>query len=56
MSQFKEKFIELYQKHIHREGADKLLEYLSGLNRIFSRLLPAQDSMVLIAVAWLSIP
>ena len=30
MSQFKEKFIELYQKHIHREGADKLLEYLCG--------------------------
>lgn len=24
----KDEFIELYNKHIHREGADKLLEYL----------------------------
>lgn len=30
MSQFKEEFIEYFQKHIHREGADKLLEYLCG--------------------------
>lgn len=30
MSQFKDEFIELYQKHIHRDGADKLLEYLCG--------------------------
>jgi len=28
MSQYKDEFIALYQKHIHREGADKLLEYL----------------------------
>ena len=28
VQQFKEKFIEIFQKHIKREGADKLLEYL----------------------------
>lgn len=26
----RERFIELYQRHIHREGADKLLEYLDS--------------------------
>lgn len=28
MSSLQEEFVELYQKHIHREGADKLLDYL----------------------------
>ena len=28
MSAFKENFIEVYKKHIHREGADKLLQWL----------------------------
>ncbi len=30
MSQFKEEFINIFQTHIRREGADKLLEYLCG--------------------------
>ncbi|HHY51967.1 MAG TPA: hydrolase, partial [Clostridiales bacterium] len=27
---YKERFISIYQEHIKREGADKLLEYLAG--------------------------
>ena len=30
MSQYKDEFIRIFQTHIHREGADKLLEYLCG--------------------------
>ncbi len=30
MVNYKEKFIEIYKKHIKREGADKLLEYLDS--------------------------
>lgn len=30
MNHAKEEFIELYQTYIHREGADRLLEYLCG--------------------------
>ncbi|HAM31770.1 MAG TPA: hydrolase, partial [Erysipelotrichaceae bacterium] len=31
----KEKFIELYKEHIHREGADKFLEYLCSSHSDF---------------------
>ncbi len=30
-----EKFVEIYQKYIHREGSDKFLEYLSGKSSDF---------------------
>ena len=32
---FKEEFIEIYQQYIHREGADKFLEYLCGKSSDF---------------------
>lgn len=30
MSQYRDEFINIYQTYIHREGSDKLLEYLCG--------------------------
>ena len=32
----KEEFIELYQTHIHREGADALLDYLQNKSDFFT--------------------
>lgn len=29
-NQYQDEFVEIYQKHVHREGADRLLTWLSG--------------------------
>ena len=33
----KEEFIELFQEHIHRDGAEALLDYLDQQMRLFHR-------------------
>ena len=36
---YQEEFIQIYKQHIHREGADKLLEYLCSHQSDFFDLL-----------------
>lgn len=46
-----EKFIEIYQKHIHRPGADKFLEYLMSDQSDFFKHLVQHAFMALMPEA-----
>ncbi len=49
----KKEFIEIYNKNIHRAGADKLLEYLISKNSDFLRLRQAHGfTEIMIADLW----
>ena len=50
----KERFIEIYKTKIHRDGSEKLLEFLLSRNSDFLKLLPVQDITVIMKVVYWS--
>lgn len=50
MEDYRQQFIDLYNQHITRPGADRLLKWLDGTD--FSVRPPPPSSMVPVSTAW----
>ena len=50
-----ETFIQIYQEHIHRRGADQLLAWLQSDASDFSPLHPVPVTTALMKAVWLNI-